>query len=317
MIQKITSKRVELPVVYLVETKEDFDELPKGLPYIIGTKAELGFITTFLEFQVLLKSCQKTLLPIKWLDCLTRIGFGTSQVRDYKVSSGGTYHASSTGSSNYNLAMDDFITDQYFVDFERLSELKILPVWLDDLKTAIETNIIDEVTFDPTAFNKQLGMNVGASGVKHNLKNLLILDISSSMPKSVVLTITNLAKLMSKKFYADVILTGVRSYLIDYDDVPNTDIVGAVKEYGGGNEGEMYVKIIKEPRSYNTVISFGDNDSPNYYFDKGDKCNFKVETLYSLHTEGNRTNNITGYAKCFKPTKPAIIVKDWVNTISK
>ena len=83
----------------------------------------------------------------------------------------------------------------YFVDFDKLSDLKILPVWLDDLKQAIQTNIIDEVIFDPTAFNKQLGLNVGSSTVKHNMKNLLILDISSSMPKSVVITITQLAKL--------------------------------------------------------------------------------------------------------------------------
>jgi hypothetical protein len=53
MIQKITSKRVELPVIYLVENEEDFNTLPKGLPYIIGTESELPFIRTYLEFQVL------------------------------------------------------------------------------------------------------------------------------------------------------------------------------------------------------------------------------------------------------------------------
>ena len=76
----------------------------------------------------------------------------------------------------------------------------------------------------------------------------------------------------------------------------------------------MYIKLLKEPKNYGTVISFGDNDSPDYYFNKEDKCNFTVDTLYSLHTEGNKTNNVTGYAKCFKP-KTTHIVRDWVTTI--
>lgn len=310
MIQQITSKKVELPVIFLIEDEADFQQLPKGLPYVIGKQSELPFITLFLEFQVLYRSCMKTLIPIKWLDCLTKIGYGNS-LRKYELKSGGVYGAGDNG--QYLLKTEDFITDQYLVDFDRLSELKILPVWLEDLKASIETNIIDEVMFDPTGFNKQLGMNIGAAGLKHNLKNLLILDISSSMPKAVVLTITNLAKLMSKKFYADVILTGRRSYLIDYEEVPNTDIVGAVSSYGGGNEGDMYKEIVKQSKEYGTVISFGDNDCPG--IEKGDKnMNFKVHTLYSLHTEGKRTSNITGYARGFSPIETHI-VKDWISTI--
>lgn len=312
MIQKIVSKKVELPPIFLIENEEDFKQLPKGLPYVIGNQAELGFITLFLEFQVLYRSCNKTGIPVKWLDCLKRIGYGTN-LRQYTLKSGGVYDAG--GDGNYFIKVEDFIEDQYLVDFDKLSDLKILPVWLEDLKASIETNIIDEVMFDPTAFNKQLQMNIGGAGVKHNLKNLLILDISSSMPKGVVLTITNLAKLMSKKFYADVILTGRKSYLIDYEDVPNTDIVEAVSSYGGGNEGDMYKEILKQNKEYATVISFGDNDRPGIY--KGDKdMNFKVHTLYSLHTEGNRTSNITGYAQCFDP-KEIHIVKNWISTINK
>lgn len=313
MITKITSKKVEIPTIFLVENEEDFKNLPKGLPYIIGSKEELSFITVFLEFQVLYKSCLNTGIPIKWLDCLRKIGYNSNSIRNYTLNSGGEYYES--GNGRYELKLDDFIEDQYFVDFDRLSQLKILPVWLEDIKASIETNIIDEVTFDPTAFNKQLGMNIGYGNIKHNMKNLLILDISSSMPKSVVLTITNLAKLMSKKFYADVILTGRESYLIDYNDVPNTDIVGAVGEYGGGNEGEMFNQIIKKNNEYNTVISFGDNDNPGFYTSRGDKCNFKVQTLYSLHTDKNR-DDVTGYARSFEP-KTTIKVKNWINTINK
>lgn len=314
MITKIRSKRVELPPIYLVENEEDFKTLPKGLPYIIGSQSELKFITIFLEFQVLYKSCLKTNLPIKWLDCLSKLGY--KNFKTYTLQSGGEYFSSSEG--NRVIEIDDFVEEQYFVNFDKLSDLKILPKWLDDIKTSIETNIIDEVVFDATAFNKQLGLNIGYSGVKHNMKNLLILDVSGSIPTSIVTSITHLAKLMSKKFYADVMITSGKTVIIDYEDVQTSNIIDIARISGCGNEGEMYKNLIKEPKEYNTVICFGDNDSPMGYLRGSTNslvCNFKVETLYSLHTDCKRTNNLTGYCKVFTP-KTTHIVKDWVNSIN-
>jgi len=312
MIQKITSKRVELTVIYLVENEEDFNTLPKGLPYIIGTESELPFIRTYLEFQVLFKSCSRTNLAINWLTCLEKLGY--KNLRKYSLQSGGTYIGACSGKGS-DIDIDTFVEDQYLVNFDKLAELKVLPVWLDDLRAAVETNIIQEVTFDPTAFNRQLGLNVGAAGVKSNKRNLLILDVSGSMPRGVVKTITNLAKLMSKRFYADIMLTSGKTILIDYDDVPKSDIIQLAIESGNGNEGFMYRAIVKQFKEYGTVISFGDDDNPGCYSSGKEECNFKVDTLYSLHTNGNRTSNVTGYAKWLTPNKTHI-VKDWINTIA-
>lgn len=313
MITKIISKKVELPPIFLVENEEDFKELPLGLPYIIGTQADLPFIRIFLEFQVLLKSCMRTGLAVKWLDCLKRIGYG-SRMKEYTLSSGGDYFASSKG-GGAKLSIDEFVEDQYFVNFDKLSELRILPKWLDDLRASVETNIIDEVTFDPTCYNKQLKMNTGGPAIKHNLRNLLILDVSSSMPTSVVVSITNLAKLMSKKFYADIIVTGGQSFFIDYDKVIHTDIVEQARIAGRSNESEMFRAIVADTKEYNTVISFGDNDSPGpeHHNSNSKGCNFKCETLFSLHVDKG-SSNVTGYAKWLKP-KTTHIVKDWVDTI--
>lgn len=314
MIQKITSKKVDLPPIYLVENEEDFKALPKGIPYIIGNKSELRFITIFLEFQILYKSCLKTGLPIKWLECLRRLGYGEN-LKEYILSSGGEFWTDGGGA--YALSIDDFVQDQYIVNFDRLSELKILPVWLDDIRSSIEMNIIDEVVFDPTAFNKQLGLNVGYGAVKNGMKNLLILDVSGSIPRGVVVTITNLAKLMSKKFYADVMITSGKTVLIDYDHVPESDIIKIAQDSGSGNEGIMYKEIVEKYKEYNTVICFGDDDCP-VRFSKGSGSGelvpkFKINTLYSLHTNSS-TENITGYSKYLK-AKTTHIVKDWVNTI--
>lgn len=275
---------MELPPIYLVENEEDFKQLPKGIPYIIGTQAELRFITIYLEFQVLLRACRKTGLPIKWEECLKRIGYNGVKIKKFTLNSGGEYADSSFG--NRPIELDDFIQEQYIVNFDKLSELKIVPAWLDDLKASIETNIIDEVTFDPTAFSKQLGINVGYGTIKHNMKNLLILDVSGSIPSAIVKTITLMAKMMSKRFYADVMITSGQTQLIDYEKVQETDFVELARKFGTGNEGVMYNRIIKEHKQYNTVICFGDDDSPSRFGgSQSAECNFKVETLYSLHTK--------------------------------
>lgn len=303
---------MELPPIFLVENEDDWKELPKGLPYIIGTKKDLPFITLYLEFQVLYKSCKRTGLPIKWDVVLHKLGYTDKKVRRFELNSGGDFWESSTG--NRHIDIDDFIEEQYIVNFDRLSELKILPKWLDDLKSSIQQNIIDEVMFDPTAFNKQLGINIGFANVKHNLKNLLILDVSDSIPKAVVKTTVALTKLMSKRFYADVMITSGQTVLIDYDDVQTSDIEEQARLSGGGNEGKMYAEIISKEKDYNTVIAFGDNDNPEYYIGVNKiKCNFKVETLYSLHTN-KLTENIVGYARAFSP-KTTIKVKDWLETV--
>lgn len=317
MITKILSKRVELPPIYLVENEDDYKTLPKGLPYIVGTQADLAFIRIFLEFQVLYKSCVRTGLPIKWLDCLRRIGY-PNKLREFTLQSGGSYWTSDKSGSE-PLKVDDLIEEQYLVNFDALSGLKLLPTWLDDIRASVEANIIDEVIFDPLAFNKQIGIHIGAAGLKHNMKNLLILDVSGSIPNGVVVTITRLAKLMSKKFYADVMVTGGQTFMVEYEKVPETDFVELARIAGRNNEGEMYKAIVEKEKIYNTVIAFGDNDSPTAYIDNSRRytlnSKFKINTIYSLHTD-NQSSNVVGYAKYLK-AETTHLVKDWVTTIEK
>ena len=311
MITKIEGQSgIELPTIFLIENEEDYKKLPRGLPYIIGKQADLKFISIYLTFQVLYKSCTKTGLAINWLKCLERLGY--KNLTKYTLSSGGFYDASNP--SRYEVTVENFVEDSYIVNFDKLTELKILPVWLDDLRAAVETNIINEVIFDPTLYSKQLGTYTGAGAVKENVKNLLILDVSGSIPRGVVVTITNLAKLMSKKFYADVMITSGETVLIDYENVQETDIVEVARKSGSGNEGQMYKKIVEEPRIYNTVIAFGDDDQPIHYGSLGElKPIWKISTIHSLHTDC-KSKNVVGYAKYLTATN-TILVTDWVNTI--
>jgi len=314
MITRIKSKKLELPVIFLIENEADFKELPKGLPYIVGKQSDLAFITLFLEFQILYKSCMNIGLPIKWMDCLKRAGYNVSSMKNYTLNSGGEFWDGGGVSKNV-LSVDDFITDQYFVNFDKLSELYILPKWLDDLKLSVETNIIDEVVFNPLAFNKQIGMSVGAPELAHNSRNLLILDVSGSIPKSISMSISALAKLMARKFYADIIFTASKTVFVDYDNMETTDLIDISNSIGRGNEGQDFHNLLKEEKKYNTIICFGDDDHPVAFgANAKDVCNVTCETLYSLHTRG--TKDLAGYCRCFKP-KVTNKVADWVTTISQ
>jgi len=313
MIQKIKSRKIDLPPIYLIENEEDFKELPVGIPYIIGTVEDLPFITIYLEFQVLFRSCKATGLPIDWEKALQRLGYSNS-LRSFALQSGGSYWGKSEGVRE--ITVDDFIEDQYIVDFDALTSLKILPHWLEDIKSSVEANVIDEVRFNPTAFNKQLGLNMGAGEVSTQGKNLLILDVSGSIPVGVVKAITSLAKLMSKKFYADVMITSGKTELIPYEKVPYTDFVAVARSFGSGNEGEMYKAIVEQYKEYNTCICFGDDDHPEGFGSGKLSPKFKIKTLYSLHTNTS-SNNIAGYARFFKTPEKVIKVKDWVKTLEK
>tara|TARA_R110000868_G_scaffold214505_2_gene464604 strand:+ start:1495 stop:2448 length:954 start_codon:yes stop_codon:yes gene_type:complete len=313
---KITSKRVQLPDIWLIEDEADFLELSGGnsicgLPFIVGKAEELDFIRIYLEFQVLMKSCKNTgLSSINWLKCLKRLGY--KNLRKYTLSSGGEYYAADSNSAA-EITIDQFVEDQYVVNFDELSKLKILPSWMEDLKTAIETNIIDEVTFNAMGFNKQLGMNVGCAEVKNNPRNLLILDISGSIPDGVRLTTIQLSKLMSKKFYADVIFTGGSTKFVSYENMMTIDVKKLTDGISRSNEGEQYNAIVKEHKVYQTAICFGDNDSPS-----GTVSNFKIDTLISLHTEaktGGRVQEVVGYGKYLKATNTRKIL-DWVASLN-
>ncbi len=177
MIQKIKSKRVELPPIFLIENEEDFKTLPKGLPYIVGSTSDLPFITVFLEFQVLYKSCLKTNLPIKWLETLQRLGYKTNNLKQYQLNSGGSYWENK--GDNYVVTIDDFVEDQYLVNFDKLADVMIVaasnPQGLINLTPQIKERFIRfELAFDIEEYQTLLKNKYGMPfSVSKNISNLI------------------------------------------------------------------------------------------------------------------------------------------------
>lgn len=159
-------------------------------------------------------------------------------------------------------------------------------------------------------------------------KNLIIIDISGSIPKSISNSMLLLSKTMSTSFYADLLITGSKSTIYSYDTVDSLDIDFIYKENGIDNDQKVFMGLLKEYKKYDTVIVFGDNHSPlqswrNEYNKKTENldleeaknlCKWDVKRVYSFHTTSNC--DLAGYGVCFNTTD-VVNMKNWVKYLKK
>ena len=90
---------------------------------------------------------------------------------------------------------------------------------------------------------------------------MIIIDISSSIPRAVSSTCLTLAKNLAESFYADIIITGSKSTLYSYENLEDLDVERAYN-CGMGNESrQIRALLASDSRHYKTVICFGDDDA--------------------------------------------------------
>jgi len=198
----------------------------------------------------------------------------------------------------------------------------VFPIWLDKIEKAVETNIHNFAVFNPYMYNKKLDGMYGAMELTSPDKNLIIVDISSSIPKAVSTTTLLMAKSMAETFYADILVTGKISKLYYYEEIFMMDVEKIYKEIGMSNEQYYFKKIVTgEKRRYNTVIAFGDNNHPGTRWGRKDKiisdeegkriCQWEIKKLISFHTDNNI--ELAGYARWFDvPESNIEKIANWV-----
>ena len=180
------------------------------------------------------------------------------------------------------------------VDIEALQKLHLLPKFVGDVADCIRKNISDNL-FWTEGYNKKLGMPLGTFKSKGELPNLLIIDVSGSIPDGISSTMISLADHLRSACNADLIITSDRSgwYPVGCE-LPNPNTIR--QYYGYGNESREFHAILKkyvEGREWGHVISFGDNDHPAY--EGFSLMNTKVHAVHHYHTWAKRTP--TGYGK--------------------
>jgi hypothetical protein len=323
----LQSKRITLPIIYLIENAEQLAQLPLGIPFIRGKKREYDRIVRILEFEVLLKSAKATGLPFNWKKILQDNDFK----EDYYQTKASSAKILDKELDEYNsVGLHSFVEDiSYVVDIEYIKNLKLLPTWFADIEEAVKINILNTITYNPNLYNKKLDLVSGGIDLSSPEKNLIIIDISGSIPKSISKAILLLSKTMSTNFYADLLITGSKSTIYEYNEVDNLDVTTIYNENGEDNDQVYFKKLVKQYRKYNTVIVFGDDHSPSMTWfnefnqkkkvkkmtdDEGKElCKWDIKNIYSFHTTSE--TKLAGYADWFN-TKDITYMKNWVTYLN-
>lgn len=333
----LESRKFEIPKVFLVTQREEIRDVPIGVPFIYGDDYLEESLVRLLEYEVLYQNAVKTGYPFNFKKILKDNGYLDI---DNFSSENPTY----LDHSEERMMEEDFEVDNLkrldrenadhfknfirdsscYVDIQKIKSLKIIPVWLDTIEDAIATNIHNFAVFNPNMYNKKLEGMYGGIEMSSPNRNLIIIDISGSIPRGVSSTCLALAKNLTESFYADLMITGSITTIYPYEEVHTLDVKNIYDINGMNNDQRHFKKLLtSEKRIYKTAIVFGDDDSPNYPWKSGDSRMFdeegrkinlwEIDHLISFHTKTDKIQ--AAYGRWFSP-KSSENIKDWVKYLN-
>ena len=344
--------QLNLPKIYVIEPKEIAQARHYGLPYIVKPK---DWDDDKLIKAILINTLRRKFPDIKWNkvlgltnndsliinsdntvqvpadsrtnqchSCFTDDTLTKTEGDEYRDTAGGDIDdvPDYTG-----MSIDDCIGDRlYGVSIEELQALKMLPVFMDDIARAVKVNLYNTAWMD--GYNKKLGYNAGNYKGGEQAPNLIVLDVSGSIPSGVAGTMVSLIDTIRSQTNADLIITGSRSYYYaNGDTLPTPD---ELRYYiGGCNECVQFNEILRKHvlgKHWGNVIIFGDQDRPNAYrFAKysntwlkdNELSHTRIDNIIAFHTY---TNVLPGYglwAKEACPTTPVKADCKWVECMRR
>lgn len=317
--------------MYLITDQSEISDVPVGIPFMFGDESSEKFIVRLMEYEILYQAALMSGYPFDFKQILSDNGyknlesFGYDKTVYMDINDKFEYKGKFEAGCVTDVRSPDSLFKRHmkdaavYVDITKLKELHIMPIWLDKIEDAISTNIHNFAVFNPHLYNKKLDGMYGGIELVAPGKNLIIIDVSSSIPKGVAATCLALSKNLCNSFYADLLITGNSSSLYNHDEVSTLDMTTVYDTHGGGQECAQFRKIITESdREYATAIVFGDNHSPSQSWGRepaidraiGKKlCTWKINKLVSFHTTS--TYHTAGYADWFDCTN-IDKVGDWV-----
>jgi hypothetical protein len=328
-MELLKSSKFKLPTLYFISDRSEIKDLPIGIPFVFGDEKDKRYIIRVLEYEILYQRALLTGLPFNFKKILRDAGFDDMQDFWYHNTIYMDYKTEGYDEEDFNLEekldtieknpylFKEFIRDSsVYVNIQKLKDLNVFPVWLDKIEKAIETNIHNFAVFNNNMYNKKLEGMYGSLDLTSPDRNLIIIDISGSIPKAVSSTCLTLSKNLAETFYADLLITGSKSTLYPYEELHTLNIRTIYNENKMDNDQVWFKKLVtSDKRHYRTAIVFGDNHSPcdSWYneFNKNTKkisredgkklCQWTIDKLISFHVDG--INNTAGYADWFEPTE--------------
>ena len=331
----LISKKFRLPTVYFITDRDDIKKLPIGVPFIYGDKSMESHLIQILEFEILYEKAISTGLPFNFKQILHEAGYTNLQDFWWNNTAYIDYATGQDIPANYfnaikSISKDSSLFRQFikdsavYVDIRKIKDLNVFPLWLDKIEDAVRTNVHNFAVYNPNMYNKKLDGMYGSLDLVAPDRNLIIIDISGSIPKGVSATCLALSKNLAESFYTDLLITGSKSTLYEYENLHMLNIDTIYSENGMDNDQVYFKKLVtKDVKSYKTAIVFGDNHHPgstwHNEYNRGTKtisdedgkkmCKWNVDKIISFHTESDRY--IAGYARWFDATEVENIT-DWV-----
>lgn len=203
----------------------------------------------------------------------------------------------------HSLDIEDYVGDMSsYVDLEILQRLQLMPAFIGDILDCVKLNVSSGIRWRE-GYNKKRGLPIGRFNASPQLPNLVILDVSSSIPRGISATMISLIDTLRTQLTADLIITASSSRFYPMGaELPDPQTIR--DKFGWGNENHDFFGILNtniRGKHYGHVFSFGDNDTP--YYDTFNRdyslAGTKVEMVHHYHTGtawyGDSTK--TGYAK--------------------
>jgi hypothetical protein len=248
------------PEVYRISKNEESP--PVGISYVIAEKTDFALV-----FRIMVPLLMKQHPYFNWAEVYKSLtGNKYQEQRVYRRGmgydgEGHTYGESSIGVETVTL--EELASDNAtYVDVNMLSDLKMIPAFMTDIREAIKVNVTDSFMWQD-GYNKKTGLCSGYLTEQPRARSLVILDISYSIPDGVSAGMMTLIKTISDVTHADLILTGGRSYFYTVDDVRRMDIHRERARIPRANESTMFNEILmSRDMDYENVITFGDSDRP-------------------------------------------------------
>lgn len=300
---------ISLPRLYVVDSMADAVLCRrKGIPYIKwhGDQRELIAI-------ILLPTLQRMFPGINWIDVL-KIKHRADSI---KVIDGGTDGITYNGSDEPAKLLEYVGADDIHVDIEQLQQLGMLPTFMAEITDAIYKNLEDYIFWE--GYNKKHDDCSGIYTPTPEGKNLIILDVSASIPWSVADTMLALIDTLRTQANADLIITGGKSYYWKQgEELPEPQELR--RKIPRSNEFDMFMGILENElngKSYDNVVVFGDLDSPSYwnsYNTRIRKITFSCHEVWGYNTYYNK---VPGYGRWILDTcQPNVHINtNWIEEI--
>lgn len=308
------------PAVYRVSAKEE--KPPEGIPYVIAESVDFALL-----FRLMIPQLMKQHGYFNWEEVYkSHTGQEYYAQRVYSQRTDGTGSGSAYGvssSEQCDVTLQQLGADNAtYVDLDMLAELAMIPTFMTDIREAITINVTNSFAWQD-GYDKKRGLCTGSLVEMPRARNLVILDISSSIPDGVSSGMLTLIKTITDIVSADLILTGSQSYFFTQDEAQSMDIKEQRRRIGRNNESEMFFKILRSiDLNYENVITFGDSDHPGSI---DLRRRLEIKKWYSFFTMrydtyGRPAELGAGYGRWVKENSPGVSVihnTDWAKYFAK